>query len=237
VEIFPAIDISGGKVVRLRQGDFNEMTVYSESPADTAEGFFDEGAQNLHMVDLDGAKQGLTENFGAIAGAVVRSGLYTQVGGGIRDMERLERYLSAGVSRVILGTSAVQDPGFLKRALAKHGEQIAVGVDARDGKVRVEGWLRETELNSVEFCEQLIDYGVGCIIYTDISRDGMMGGPNFDIYARLAEMVGVSVIASGGIASVEDVKALRRARVHGVIIGSAFYKGTLTIKEALEAAR
>lgn len=236
MKIFPAIDIRGGKVVRLTRGDYGAMTVYSSDPGKIAAGFKEDGAEFLHMVDLDGARDGSMTNFEAISVTALKSGLFTQVGGGIRDMERVDRYLASGVSRVILGTAAAENQDFLKSAVAKYGRRVAVGVDVKDGVVAVRGWLEATGLDGYEFCVSLRDNGVQTVIYTDISRDGMMQGPNHEIYSRLSEISGLSVIASGGVSGLDDIIRLKKTGVCGVVIGKALYTGAVDLKSALEAA-
>jgi phosphoribosylformimino-5-aminoimidazole carboxamide ribotide isomerase len=231
--IYPAMDIRGGKVVRLVMGDYQRETIYSDDPMATAEGFAAKGAGHLHIVDLDGAKDGVMTNFGSISELLSGPGLFTQIGGGIRNMDRLNRYIQAGASRVIIGTAAVKDPDFLEQALAAYPGQVAVGVDARDGKVATDGWLSISELSGFDFCRRLYDQGVETIIYTDISRDGMMSGPNFQAYEQLSEITGLKIIASGGVSNLEDIKKLADTGVHGAIIGKALYTGAIDLKEAL----
>lgn len=237
MKIFPAIDIRRSKVVRLTQGAYDAMTVYSDDPAGTAAGFRDAGAEYLHMVDLDGALDGSPGNFGVIAEAARTSGLFCQAGGGIRDMARVEKYLEAGLRRVILGSAAVENPDFLREAVAKYGGRIAVGVDSRDGFVSVHGWQTATLLDGKQFCIQLRDIGVEAVIYTDILRDGMLEGPNFELYAELAGISGLEIIASGGVTSAGDIRKLKMSGVGGAVIGKALYAGVLSLEEALEAAR
>lgn len=236
MEIYPAIDILGGKAVRLERGDYARNTVYSEDPALTALGFKSEGANNLHIVDLDGARDGTTVNCDIISRIVESAGLFTQVGGGIRDMERAARYIDLGVGRVILGTAAVKAPEFLKRAVNKYGAKIAVGVDVRDGKVAVSGWLEDTGEDGLEFVKRMRDIGVKTVIYTDISKDGMLGGPNHGVYEALAKVGEVDIIASGGVSSASDVERLSATGIHGAIIGKALYTGALTLADALAAS-
>ena len=237
MEIYPAIDLRGGRVVRLTRGDYDEMTVYSDSPAEVAAEFVRAGTQWLHVVDLDGALQGETPGFDTIAQILDAVDCSIQVGGGVRDCERIERYLSIGVNRVILGTAAVREPKFLEEALSLYGERVAVGVDAKDGFVSVHGWQTVTEIVGLDFCYKLRDLGVKTVIYTDISRDGMMSGPNHEIYSELAKIDGLDIIASGGVTSVSDVVRLAGSGIHGAIIGKALYEGGITISEAREAAR
>lgn len=234
--ILPAIDLSGGQVVRLTKGDYGKKDVYASDPAEIARGFASSGAAYLHVVDLDGAKDGSLSNFDAVKAIADVGGLYMEIGGGIRDMGRTEKYLSLGVGRCILGTAAVNDPAFLRSAVFEFGERVAVGVDARDGMVAVSGWLETTNLRGIDFCRELIEIGVKTVIYTDISRDGMLSGPNHELYAELSGLEGLNVIASGGVTSVDDVRRLAKTGIHGAIIGKALYTGKIKIEEALEAA-
>ena len=209
MKIFPAIDLRNGKAVRLYQGDYDQMTVYSDSPVDVAKSFKAKGASCLHLIDLDGAKDGRLVNFETIKEIVEEVDMYVEVGGGIRDEERIKQYLELGVGRVILGTIAVKDPGFLEAMVTKYGEKIAVGVDARDGFVAINGWKEITDRESFEFCRYLRDIGVRSIIYTDISRDGGLEGTNMEAYRKLQEIEGLEVTASGGISFEEEITALR----------------------------
>ncbi len=233
--IFPAIDLSQGCVVRLFQGNYEQKKIYDDDPPAVAKGFADLGATCLHVVDLDGAKDGFSQNANAVE-QIAKSGLFIQVGGGIRNMERLERYFSAGVGRAILGTAAVKNPAFLKEALAEYGEKIAVGVDARRGKVALSGWLEDTDVDSFVFCAQLRDMGVATVIYTDIEKDGGLGGTNLSAYERLSGIDGLNIIASGGITSEADIAALCKIGVHGAIIGKALYEGRLNLAKVLAIA-
>lgn len=237
MKIYPAIDLRGGQVVRLTKGDYDQMTVYASDPAEIARGFAAQGAEYLHVVDLDGAKDGSLANFEAVTAIAKAADLFAEVGGGIRDMGRIEKYLSLGVDRCILGTAAVNNPAFLREALAEFGKHIAVGVDAKDGFVAVAGWLEVTEKRGIDFCCELRDMGVGTVIYTDIARDGMLSGPNHDLYAQLSEISDLDVIASGGVTTVSDVQRLAATGIHGAIIGKALYTGRISLQEALEAAK
>lgn len=237
MKIYPAIDLRGGQVVRLTKGDYDQMTVYASDPAEIARGFAAQGAEYLHVVDLDGAKDGSLANFEAVTAIAKAADLFVEVGGGIRDMGRIEKYLSLGVDRCILGTAAVNNPAFLREALAEFGKHIAVGVDAKDGFVAVAGWLEVTEKRGVDFCCELRDMGVGTVIYTDIARDGMLSGPNHELYAQLSEISDLDVIASGGVTTVSDVQRLAATGIHGAIIGKALYTGRISLQEALEAAK
>ena len=237
MDIFPAIDISGGRVVRLQQGDYGQMTHYTISPLEAADDFQRQGASFLHVVDLDGAKLGETTNFDTIAQIAAASDLYMEVGGGIRDEERICSYLNAGACRVILGTAALRQPHFLRSMVEKYGSKIAVGVDARDGKVAVSGWLDVTDVDALEFCRQLSEWGVQTVIYTDIAADGMLSGPNRQIYPRLTAIPNLDIVASGGVTSLDDVIVLRRAGCRAAIIGKALYSGKIDLARALEMAK
>lgn len=235
MQIFPAIDIKGGQVVRLTQGDYDQVEVYAAEPAAIAAQFREKGAQNLHMVDLDGARDGTLANYDAIRRVVQAGGLFTQVGGGIRDEERICRYLELGVGRVILGTVAAENPDFVQRMVKAYGERIAIGVDARGGKVAVKGWREVTDLDAVDFCRRLEQWGVATIIYTDISRDGMGQGTNLEIYRTLASECGCDIVASGGITRMEEFVRLGEIGTYGAIVGKALYTGALQLEEVLAA--
>ncbi|MBQ2974260.1 MAG: 1-(5-phosphoribosyl)-5-[Clostridia bacterium] len=236
MQIFPATDILGGKVVRLTKGDYNQVKIYADSPAEMALEFMKDGATNLHMVDLDGAKDGLPVNFDAIREAAKIDGLFIEVGGGIRNMQRIEDYLSLGVKRVILGTAAVRNYPFVEEAVKEFGSAVAVGVDAKEGLVAVSGWQETTNVNSVEFCKKLRDTGVSTVIYTDISKDGMLSGTNLEIYRELSEIKGLDIVASGGITFAHEIETLRKMNIYGAIVGKAVYEGKLSLKDALAAA-
>jgi len=235
--IFPAIDILGGKAVRLLKGDYNQVTVYSERPWEFAQDFVSKGCSAIHIVDLDGAKTGDTVNIRTVEKIAQTKGLYSEIGGGIRNMETVERYLEAGISRVILGTAALKDPAFLKEAVKKYGNRIAVGVDLKDGYVSVKGWLETSDKEGFEFMRELEDVGVSAVIVTDISRDGAMKGTNLELYRRISTETGMKVTASGGISTLEDLKALRAMDIYGAIIGKAYYTGAIGLEAALEVAR
>ncbi len=235
--IYPAIDLYGGKAVRLFKGDYARMTVYSDDPVSVAKDFAAAGARRIHLVDLEGAKIGRPANLDTIAKIVETTGLFAEVGGGIRGMETVESYFEIGVSRVILGTAAVKDPDFLKAALTKYGEKIAVGVDLKDGFVAIKGWTETSGLKAEEFFEKMQNLGVETIICTDISRDGAMKGANRELYRDLSAKFDIDLIASGGVSSMEDVTALAAMKLHGAIIGKAYYIGAVDLKEAVEAAK
>ena len=236
MHIFPAIDLFDGKAVRLLKGDYNQMTVYSDNPAEFALDFEKQGAKFLHLVDLEGAKEGTTPNIDTVADIVSRTSLFTEIGGGIRSMEVIDRYITIGVDRVILGTAAVNDSDFLKEAIAKYGDKIAVGVDIKDGYVAVKGWTEKSEYNCFDFCKKMQDMGVKTLICTDISKDGAMQGTNHELYRELTEKFDMDITASGGVSSMEDVKKLAELGIYGAIIGKAYYTGAISIKEAVELA-
>lgn len=235
--IFPAIDLYEGKAVRLFKGNYNEMTVYSENPIEIALEFEKAGATCIHMVDLEGAKSGQTPNIETIKKIANETSLFTEVGGGIRNIETVSKYLDAGIDRVILGTAAVKDEAFLKSAVEKYGERVAVGVDIKDGKVAIHGWLEKSELDAMEFCSKLEKLGVKTVICTDISKDGAMQGTNHALYKEMSEKFSLDIIASGGVSSMDDVKRLRKLNVYGAIIGKAYYVGAIDLKEAIEEAK
>lgn len=234
--IYPAVDLYDGKAVRLFKGDYAQMTVYSENPVSVAEGFKAQGAERVHLVDLEGAKSGTTPNLETILAIKEKTGLFCEVGGGVRSMEVVSRYIDAGIDRVILGTAAVTDPDFAAEAAAKYGEKIAVGVDIRDGFVAVKGWTEKTELDAFSFCKKIQAMGIKTLICTDISRDGAMKGANRELYKKLSEELSMDIIASGGVSGMDDVNALRELNIHGAIIGKAYYTKAISLKEAIEAA-
>ena len=234
--IYPAIDLFGGKAVRLFKGDYDNMTVYSDRPAEIAEDFKAQGAQRIHIVDLEGAREGSTPNFDTVLEIKNSSSLFCEVGGGIRSLEVVSRYLDAGIDRVILGTSAVTDEAFVEAAVSRYGEKIAVGVDIRDGCVAVKGWTEKTELDAFAFCRKMQNIGIRTLICTDISRDGAMKGTNRELYKELSDRLAMDIIASGGVSDLEDVKALRKLNIHGAIIGKAYYTKAIDLKEAIGAA-
>jgi len=236
MRIFPAIDIYGGRAVRLLHGDYAKMTVYSDNPLEIAQDFIACGAQNIHIVDLEGAKTGETPNLELIA-KIAACGLFAEVGGGIRSEEVAARYLDAGVQRVILGTAAVTDPALLERLVARYGERIAVSVDVKDGYAAIRGWQEQSALTCDALCERLQAAGVKTVICTDISRDGAMRGTNRQLYADLSARYHMNFIASGGVSSMEDVIALRDMNVYGAIIGKAYYTGAIDLRRAIEVAK
>ena len=233
MQIFPAIDLRGGQVVRLYQGDYDRETVYAADPCAVARDFLTAGAKYLHVVDLDGAKDGTLANFDTIAAIVKQGGLYIEVGGGIRTEDRIRRYLDLGVGRCILGTIAVKDFDFTARMARTYGDRIAVGVDARDGYVAVSGWKELSAERGVDFCRRLRDAGVKTVIYTDISRDGAEAGTNLDLYRELSEIQGLDITASGGVSSIEELKELQRIGTRAAILGKALYTGRLDLKTVI----
>lgn len=233
--IFPAIDLFDGKAVRLLKGDYNQMTVYSDNPAEFALDFEKQGAGHLHLVDLEGAKDGTTPNIDTVADIVSKTSLFTEIGGGIRSMEVIDKYMAIGVDRVILGTAAVNDSEFLQKAIDKYGDKIAVGVDIKDGYVAVKGWTEKSEYNCFDFCRKMQDMGVKTLICTDISKDGAMQGTNHELYRELSEKFSIDITASGGVSSMDDVIRLAKLGIYGAIIGKAYYTGAISIKEAVEA--
>ena len=237
MKLYPAIDLYEGKAVRLFKGEYQQMTVYHENPVAVALDFQASGAECIHLVDLEGAKFGTTPNLSVIRGIVEATDLFVEVGGGIRTMETIEAYLSIGVSRVILGTAAVTNRAFLEEALAKYGEKIAVGVDLKDGYVAIKGWTETSQWTADAFFADLETLGVSTVICTDISRDGAMQGTNRQLYQELSAKYNIQLIASGGVSSLADVKALKDMNLHGAIIGKAYYTGAIDLKEALEVCR
>ncbi len=235
--IFPAIDLYDGKAVRLYKGDYQNMTVYSDDPLSVALDFVSAGATCIHMVDLEGARDGTTPNLAIVRDIANKTPLFTEIGGGIRSMETVRAYLDAGVDRVILGTAAVTNPDFLKQALAEYGERIAVGVDIKDGKVAIKGWLETAEDDALTLCEKMQALGVKTIISTDISKDGAMMGANHELYRTLSERFDLQIVASGGVSSLDDVKKLRALDLYGAIIGKAYYTGAIGLNEAIEVSK
>ncbi len=235
--IFPAIDLYDKKAVRLFKGDYAQMTIYSENPIEIARDFENQGATHIHMVDLEGAKSGETPNLDRVKEVIDGTDLFTEIGGGIRTMEVIDKYISIGVDRVILGTAAVKDENLVKDACTKYGEKIAVGVDIKDGFVAIKGWTEKSEYDCFGFCEKMQSLGVKTLICTDISKDGAMQGTNHDLYRSLSEKFDIKIVASGGVSSIEDVKKLRTLDLYGAIIGKAYYTGAISLKEAIEVAK
>ena len=237
MKIFPAIDLFGGKAVRLRKGNYAEMTVYSNDPAEIARDFKACGADCIHIVDLEGAKNGDTPNFETIKSILSVGGFFSEIGGGIRSLEAVEKYLSAGASRVILGTAAVENEAFLREAVRLYGEKIAVGADVKDGFIAVRGWLESSSLPLYEFAKKMEDIGVGAIICTDISRDGEMKGSNLELYRRLTAELKIGIVASGGVSSIDEISALRDCGCEGAIVGKAYYEKLFSLSDAISAAK
>ena len=235
--IFPAIDLYEGKAVRLYKGDYNQMTVYSDKPLEVARDFEKSGAKHLHIVDLEGARDGTTPNLDTVCALKQNTSLFCEIGGGIRNMDIVDRYIAAGVDRVILGTAAVTNPEFAAEAAKKYGEKIAVGVDIKDGFVAVKGWTEKSEETAIEFCKKMQSIGITTLICTDISKDGAMQGTNVELYKTLSGELNMQIIASGGVSSLDDVKALRKLDIYGAIIGKAYYTGAVSIAEAVEVAK
>ncbi len=237
MNIFPAIDLYNGCAVRLYKGDYNEVTVYSENPLEVAKEFEKKGAKFIHLVDLQGAKDGTTPHKDIVRSIANETSLFVEIGGGIRSMETIQEYISCGVDRVILGTAAVNDEELLKAATEKYGEKIAVGIDIKDGFVAVKGWLEKSQYTGFEFCEKMQKIGVKTVICTDVSKDGAMQGTNRELYKELSEKFSIDIVASGGVSSIDDIKALRKLNLYGAIIGKAYYIGAIDLCEALEAAK
>ena len=237
MNIFPAIDLYGGQAVRLYKGDYARMTVYDPDPLNTAKKFEAVGAKYLHMVDLEGAKSGGTPNADTIRRVVENTGLFVELGGGIRAMEVVDAYLSMGVSRVILGTAAITGGDFVKRAVDKYGDAIAVGADVRDGMIAIKGWTENSDMTLDSFMEKYQHLGVKTVICTDISRDGAMRGTNRALYADLQKRYRMDIIASGGVSTLEDVRALGAMGLYGAIIGKAWYTGAIDLRKAIEVAQ
>ena len=235
--LLPAIDLFDKKAVRLYKGDYENMTVYSDNPIEIARDFESCGASYIHMVDLEGAKDGTTPNIAIVEQVAKETSLFVEIGGGIRSMETVERYLNAGVQRVILGTAAVKDPDFLKAAVSRYGEKIAVGADVKDGKIAIKGWLETADVTLEDFLRDMEALGVRNIICTDISRDGAMRGTNLALYKELSAKYNLDITASGGVSDMNDVRQLRAMDLYGAIIGKAYYTGAIDLKEALEAAK
>ena len=236
MKIFPAIDLFDGKAVRLLRGRYEDMTIYSDDPPQIGRDFAAAGAEYIHIVDLEGAKDGTTPNFETVCRIKEASGCFCEIGGGIRSMEVIRRYMDAGIDRVILGTAAVTDRAFLEEAVAAYGEKIAVGIDLKDGYVAIKGWTEKTQLTAVDFCEQMQALGVTTLIVTDISKDGAMKGTNHGLYEELSARLGMQLVASGGVSSIDDVKRLAARGLYGAIIGKAYYTGAIDLKEAIAAA-
>ena len=235
--IFPAIDLYDGKAVRLFKGNYAEMTVYNNDPVAVARDFVAAGATHVHLVDLEGARDGNTPNLDTVLAIKKECGLFCEIGGGVRSIEVVKRYIDAGLDRVILGTAAVSDPAFLRAAVAAYGDKIAVGVDIKDGFVAVKGWTEKSNENALDFCQKMQEWGVKTLICTDISRDGAMRGANHALYQTLKERFGMQIVASGGVSAMDDVTTLRAMDLYGAIIGKAYYTGAIDLKSAIEVAK
>lgn len=234
--LFPAIDLYGQKAVRLVRGDYAQMTVYSDDPVSLAKEFERQGATHLHMVDLEGARDGTTPHLMLVQRVAEETGLSIEIGGGIRSIETVKRYLSCGVSRVILGTAAVTDEAFLRSAVETYGEHIAVGADVRDGYLSIRGWLEQSAFTLEDFLARMQEIGVQTVICTDISKDGMLSGANLALYSALSEQFSLRLIASGGVSTLSDIRALREMGLYGAILGKAYYTGAVDLREAIGAA-
>lgn len=237
MNIFPAIDLYGGKAVRLYKGNYDEMTVYSDNPVLIAKDFFNQGARFMHLVDLEGAKSGDTPNLETVEKLVKAFGGFVEVGGGIRSMDVIKKYVDIGVNRVILGTAAVTDREFLINAVKTYGDKIAVGVDIKDGFVAIKGWTEKSKFSGMEFCADMEKLGVKTIICTDISKDGAMQGTNHELYREMKDKLGLQIIASGGVSSLSDVKRLADLGIYGAIIGKAYYTGAINLEQAVNSAK
>ena len=237
MKLFPAIDLYEGKAVRLYKGDYAQMTVYSENPVEVAIDFKNCGATHIHLVDLEGAKSGTTPNFEVVKNIKDSTGLFCEIGGGIRNMDVIDKYITAGVDRVILGTAAVTNPGFVEEAVAKYGDRIAVGIDIKDGYVAIKGWTETSDDDAFAFCNKMQNIGVKTIICTDISKDGAMQGTNHELYKELSQRFDIQIIASGGVSTIDDIAKLRKLDIYGAIIGKAYYTKAIDLKEAIEVAQ
>lgn len=235
--ILPAIDLYDHKAVRLFKGDYAQMTVYSENPLAVAKDFEAAGAKYIHMVDLEGAKFGTTPNLDVVAAVAQKTGLFVEIGGGIRSMDTVKAYLDAGVGRVILGTAAICDPEFLQAAAAAYPGRIAVGADVKNGRIAIKGWLEIAQETLDEFFARMEGLGIGNIICTDISKDGAMQGTNRELYATLSKKYSVDITASGGVSTLDDIRALRQMNLYGAIIGKAYYTGAIDLARAIEEAK
>ncbi len=233
MKILPAIDLYDGKAVRLYKGDYSQMTVYSDDPVSVARDFVSCGADEIHLVDLEGAKSGGLDNFDTVSRIIKQTGAFCEIGGGIRSMEAIEKYADLGIGRVILGTAAVSDPAFLEESVKKFGSLIAVGVDIKDNMVAIKGWTEKSEYTAFDLCDRLEELGVKTLICTDISRDGAMMGTNLELYKELVLRYTMNIIASGGVSTLDDVRALAKMNIYGAIIGKAYYTGDIDLKEAV----
>ncbi len=235
MKILPAIDLKNGQCVRMLRGDYDTAHKVAEDPVETAKNFLAAGAEMIHMVDLDGAKDGTHANYDVVKRVIQETGAVVELGGGIRKMSDVDAVLDLGVARVIIGSAAVKDPEFVRKAVLKYGEKIAVGIDARGGTVRTEGWLKDSGEDFLEFARLMDSYCVNTIIFTDIDKDGMLEGPNFDQLAQLREAVSCKIVASGGITTLRDIAQLQELGIDGAIAGKAVYSGTLDLATAIQA--
>lgn len=235
--ILPAIDLYDGKVVRLYQGDYKQMTVYSDDPVSVSSEFKKAGAEFIHIVDLEGASEGNTRNFEIIKEIIQKSGLKAEIGGGIRTEDDIRKYIKAGAARVILGTAAVTDTGFLTKAVNKYSEKIVVGIDIKDGFVAIKGWREKSSVTAEEMFEKLESIGVKTVVCTDVSKDGAMSGTNVELYRRFSQKFNIDIIASGGISDMDSIRAVKELGIYGAIIGKAYYTGAIDLKKALEVSR
>ena len=235
--IFPAIDIYENKVVRLYKGNYDEMTTYSDDPVSVAKAFKGMGATHLHVVDLEGAKKGTTSSIDTISKIAYETGLFIEIGGGIRTMDAVKRYKDADVSRVIIGTAAVKDEPFLLSALDRYGELVAVGADIKDGQIAIKGWIEVVPITLDDFMTRMQSFGIRNVVCTDISKDGTLQGANASLYKELSEKYTLDITASGGVSSIEDIRVLRSFDLYGAIIGKAYYSGAVSIEEAIEVAK
>ena len=235
--LFPAIDLSGGRAVRLLYGDYRQMTVFSDDPLSVARDFVSSGATHVHLVDLDGAKDGTTPNADVVKDVAAKTPLFCEIGGGVRSLDTAEYYFSCGVDRVILGTAAVTDPAFLEAAVREYGDRIAVGADVKDGEIAIRGWTEKSGVKLDDFMRRMVELGVGCVIVTDITKDGAMKGTNRELYRELVKQYRVPITASGGVSDLSDVIALRELGLYGAIVGRAYYNGAIDLKRACEVAK
>lgn len=235
--ILPAIDIFGGKAVRLFKGDYSQMTVYNDDPVAAACDLASSGAEYLHLVDLEGAKSGDTPNYETVCAIKRKTGLFCEIGGGVRNMNVISRYLVSGIDRVILGTAAVEDPVLLREAVREYGERIAVGIDVKNGLAAIRGWIEQSDISAETLFDTVASIGVSTVICTDISKDGVLNGTSIDLYSKIAGKYGLNIIASGGVSSLDDVRELKRLGMYGAIIGKAYYTGAIDISQAIAEAK
>ena len=235
--IYPAIDLFSGKAVRLFKGDYAQMTVYNENPEEVALDFLKSGATHIHLVDLEGAKTGETPNLPTVVKIKKATGLFCEIGGGIRNMQTVDKYVNVGADRIILGTSAVSDKAFLKEAIKEFGTKIAIGVDARDGIVSISGWTEQSGISALDFIGEMLGMGIDTVICTDISKDGALSGTNTELYKEILSRYTLKLIASGGVTTIQDVVDLNAIGCYGAILGKAIYNGNIDLSEAIASAR